>query len=423
MWSTGARVRRRSWTDGPYDEELVVTPEAVRLDRLNAGAPLLNTHASWSLADVIGNVVPGSARIVGGEGVCRAALSKAPGDADIVQKIRDGNITNISVGYRIHKVEKIEGLDGAPALWRVVDWEPFEISAVPIPADPGAQFRSEDGADQREAPAGAFPCLLVEPDRSPVRRGRAHPHGDARARRRPPGLTAPPLPAATLHRGADERPSSPGVTLRNFTMKRPFRAVAFLSVGAVLSLALLAVAVFALSGGPGGDLAGLAGLFHDPRLLLASPVLISLRATATDLEARAAAKLAEVKDGLDGEALRRIESEHTELLRQLEATRGQIAAYEAAPPLRRPPPTPRPPSAPSAIGSAKSARSAGARPWSRARIDAAVDAATPVESFRARAFDVVADRAKAKPTSAIAETRGGQDETDTRREAMIEYVL
>ncbi|RUX02522.1 MAG: peptidase [Mesorhizobium sp.] len=141
VWTTGAKVRRVSWLDGAYDEELEVTPEAVRLERLNAGAPFLNTHASYDLADVIGSVVPGSARIERGKGIASILLSDAPSDASIVSKIKSGVIKNISVGYRAHKVEITER-DGNVPLNRVVDWEPLEISAVPIPADPGAQVRS-----------------------------------------------------------------------------------------------------------------------------------------------------------------------------------------------------------------------------------------------------------------------------------------
>src|SRR5213593_2803582 len=77
-WTTGATVRRRSWIDGPYDEELIVSANAVRLDRLNAGAPLLNTHSDWDLSDVIGSVVPGSATISKGQGIARVKLSSAP---------------------------------------------------------------------------------------------------------------------------------------------------------------------------------------------------------------------------------------------------------------------------------------------------------------------------------------------------------
>lgn len=155
VWTTGATVRRNSWFDGPYDEELIVSPESVRLDRLNGGAPLLNTHASYDLCDVIGVVVPGSARLENGQGLARVQLSDAPGDADIVAKLRSGVIRNISVGYAIHRVEKVDGPDLAVPVWRVVDWEPMEISAVPVPADPGCQTRAGARPD-------LFPALMVD---------------------------------------------------------------------------------------------------------------------------------------------------------------------------------------------------------------------------------------------------------------------
>lgn len=159
-FTTGATVRRRSWVDGPFDEELIVTSDAVRLDRLNAGAPFLNTHSDWSLEDVLGSVVPGTARIDGGKGFARVRLSSAPADADNVAKIRDGIIRNVSVGYAIHRVEKIEGEEGTVPVWRVVDWEPYEISAVPIPADPGAQVRSGDAPDKSRLHACEFTDAL-----------------------------------------------------------------------------------------------------------------------------------------------------------------------------------------------------------------------------------------------------------------------
>ncbi|WEK50318.1 MAG: HK97 family phage prohead protease [Candidatus Kaistia colombiensis] len=164
VFTTGATVRRHSWWDGEYDEELVVEPGAVRLDRLNAGAPFLNSHSGYDLDDVIGSVVPGSARIEGGVGVARIQLSATAGDAENVQKIRDGVIRNVSVGYQMHKVEKTEADDGSVAHWRVIDWEPFEISAVAIPADPGAQIRS---ADEQQR-AAAKPCIVIRADVAPA---------------------------------------------------------------------------------------------------------------------------------------------------------------------------------------------------------------------------------------------------------------
>lgn len=158
VFTTGATVRRWSWSEGAYDEELVVEPGSVRLERLNLGAPFLNTHSDYDLGDVIGSVVPGSARIEKGRGVCTVLLSRRADVAGIVQDIRDGVIRNISAGYRYHKIEKTDGQDGDPAHWRVVDWEPLEISAVPIPADPGAQVRSDPERDR----APRHPCVLVE---------------------------------------------------------------------------------------------------------------------------------------------------------------------------------------------------------------------------------------------------------------------
>lgn len=156
IWTTGAKVRRYDWRSGAsYDEVLEVAPGSVRLDRLNAGAPFLNTHSSYDLSQVLGSVVPGSAKIESGRGIATILLSRAAGDADIVQKIRDGVIRNVSAGYIRHQIEKTEADDGTIAVWRVTDWEPIEISAVPVPADPGAQTRS--------APTGdLFPCVVTQ---------------------------------------------------------------------------------------------------------------------------------------------------------------------------------------------------------------------------------------------------------------------
>lgn len=138
IWSTGSDVLREDW-DGPYTERLLMGPENVRLGRLNNGAPLLNSHQSDDLSSVIGSVVPGTARIEGNKGLATIRLSNAAADADTVQKIKDGVIRNISVGYWTHSSTRS---DGSPPVVTVTDWEPLEISGVPIPADAGAQIRS-----------------------------------------------------------------------------------------------------------------------------------------------------------------------------------------------------------------------------------------------------------------------------------------
>lgn len=141
IFSTGAKVRRYSWRDDmAIDEELSMDPKHVRLGRLNSGAPFLDSHSSYELRDIIGSVVPKSARIERGIGVASVLLSKRDEVKGIVQDIRDQVIRNISVGYRVHEVVKTE-VEGAVPVWRAVDWEPYEVSAVAVGADAGARFR------------------------------------------------------------------------------------------------------------------------------------------------------------------------------------------------------------------------------------------------------------------------------------------
>lgn len=143
IWTTGASVRRRDYmNDVVFDEVLSLAPGHIRLDRLNAGAPLLDSHEDSRLASVLGSVVPGSAKIENGVGVARVKLSTADEDADVIGKIIDGVIRHLSVGYRIHSYRPSPGENGADETRHIIDWEPLEISAVPVPADAGSHFRS-----------------------------------------------------------------------------------------------------------------------------------------------------------------------------------------------------------------------------------------------------------------------------------------
>jgi hypothetical protein len=157
VWTTGARVRRMDWWTGQaYDEELVVTPEAVDLSRLDSGAAaVLDTHAGYSLASQIGVVL--RARIVDGEGRATLQLSERDEIAGIVRDIQSGVIRNISVGYNVTRYEIISAAnrtDGATIpLYRAVSWQPAELSFVPIPADPLSGTRA--------APEHGTPCLFV----------------------------------------------------------------------------------------------------------------------------------------------------------------------------------------------------------------------------------------------------------------------
>lgn len=164
VWTTGAmvqRVRWEGWDDRiEYDEELVVSPNAIRLDRLNAGAPFLNSHQSWGLESVIGSVIEGSVRIEKGQGTARIRLTGAADAADVVHRILEKTVRHVSVGYKVHQYD-ITKKDGERELWRAVDWEPYEISAVAMPADAGAHIRAEGGATKVPP---MTPCVLTRQD-------------------------------------------------------------------------------------------------------------------------------------------------------------------------------------------------------------------------------------------------------------------
>ncbi|MGE0658253.1 MAG: prohead protease/major capsid protein fusion protein, partial [Reyranellaceae bacterium] len=142
VWSTGARVRRQPLFGEPFDEELSMDPSSVRLERLNAGGPLLKVHDLRTLDSVIGSVVPGTARVENGRGIARVRFSERDDVEPIWADVRAGHLRAVSIGYQVHRFE-VSRPSNAPEIWRAADWTPFEISAVPVGADPAAGFRNQ----------------------------------------------------------------------------------------------------------------------------------------------------------------------------------------------------------------------------------------------------------------------------------------
>jgi hypothetical protein len=140
-FATSTRVKRRDW-DGEFWEELSLDPKHVRMERFQSGrAPFLLEHNRWDPDAHVGVIE--SARIVNGEGRARVRMLKDdPGAEKVWNKIRQGVLTSISAGYRVHKFVKTEGGAGQPPVYRAEDWEPLEASAVSMPADPASHIRS-----------------------------------------------------------------------------------------------------------------------------------------------------------------------------------------------------------------------------------------------------------------------------------------
>lgn len=154
IWSLGAAGLRFDWYDGGYYiEELSMDPGAVRIDHLNSGAPLLDSHITHTLASVLGSVVPGSVRISNGQGLARVRLAKTPDVADTNQKIIDGHIRFLSVSYKTYEFLRTEKQGEHPHML-ATDWEPMEVSMVTVPFDTGARVRSGN------AEQGGHPCII-----------------------------------------------------------------------------------------------------------------------------------------------------------------------------------------------------------------------------------------------------------------------
>lgn len=150
-FTTGAAFRRMRWNgwDGPgipFDEILNVSREAINLDRLNAGAPALDSHSTWSTYSQVGVVE--RAWIEGAEGRATIKFPSAGIDKDADRMfglVSEGIIRNVSVGYSIDEVRVEEPVKRGDVEKRIVTrWTPFEISFVTVPADPKAQVRAAD---------------------------------------------------------------------------------------------------------------------------------------------------------------------------------------------------------------------------------------------------------------------------------------
>lgn len=142
-------------SEEPYDrwwgrEILDLSPTSVRLGRLTSGGPLLMDHDSRDHVGVIESVQIGADRA--GRAVVRFGRSARA--EEVFRDVQDGIRRNVSVGYVIHKATLVEtDKDAGLDVYRVTDWEPFEVSLVSVPADPTVGIgRSADDSPVTEFP-------------------------------------------------------------------------------------------------------------------------------------------------------------------------------------------------------------------------------------------------------------------------------
>ena len=167
VWYGGLTVPRvNSETDEPY--MLRLNMGGARLDRLNAGAPVFDSHMTGmdgasAMADQLGtraqrgHVV--KAWVDGSRGIATLQFGVAGENADTDQLwsgIASGRVRNLSFGTWIYAMSEVMDAQGngitarhpsgcMAQVFEANDWEPFEVSAVTVPADYTTEFLSAVG--------------------------------------------------------------------------------------------------------------------------------------------------------------------------------------------------------------------------------------------------------------------------------------
>lgn len=139
--ATGHPVQRCD-VRGPLLE--VLTPETLDLSWAQ-GLPVLDSHRTVSVRDTLGRV----RSIAREEGAVMAVLelTSAEDAAPVLQRIADGTVTGVSIGYRVAGwTEKStpQGRVKTPTAWRIT-----EVTLTSNPADPSARLRQK-GNDMPE---------------------------------------------------------------------------------------------------------------------------------------------------------------------------------------------------------------------------------------------------------------------------------
>lgn len=111
-------------------EVLDHSPESINLTRMNR-APLLDNHDRGRQIGVVEACWLGSDRRLR----ARVRFSRSKAAEEIWQDVLDGIRVNVSLSYLPHLMVPEYGPNGEER-YRIISWEPYEVSSVSVPADP-----------------------------------------------------------------------------------------------------------------------------------------------------------------------------------------------------------------------------------------------------------------------------------------------
>lgn len=143
-------------TDAPCEvwdsDEWDLVPEVLLMDgcRLpgNGQVPLLDSHSWYRVGDVLGSFR--EFRVEGGSLLGRACFSAVAAGEEAWVKVREGHLTDVSVGYSVEsfvwieagKTAEVNGREFSGPLRVATEWRLYEVSVCPVGADPAAKARA-----------------------------------------------------------------------------------------------------------------------------------------------------------------------------------------------------------------------------------------------------------------------------------------
>ncbi len=161
-------VREIDWDSYDYIDTVLLMSGA-QLPQ-NRQLPLLDSHSRYSTSNVVGSAR--DLRIEGDQLIARAVFTSQPEGEGAFAKVREGHLTDFSIGrkdleaVRIKDGETaiIDGRSFAGPLRVITRWQPKELSICPIGADETAKTRALEEVPAAPQPKGGQSAAQKEPN-------------------------------------------------------------------------------------------------------------------------------------------------------------------------------------------------------------------------------------------------------------------
>ena len=141
VFTTETPVMRGGFFMEPFNEVLGMKEGEINFERFETGrAPLLDSHDNSTVRNQFGRIIESGAK--GKKLVGKVKFSKRPDVEPIFQDVKEGMISNVSIGYRVHEFKDVSKEGDEVKTLRAVNWTPFEASLVSVGADFKATTKS-----------------------------------------------------------------------------------------------------------------------------------------------------------------------------------------------------------------------------------------------------------------------------------------